>query len=166
MIRGSVVRRLVAYVCGVGTPLSVLSPLVSNAPDSFPISTYSMFASPRGHATLYALVATTSDGIERRVSAAQVGSTEVLQAKVLIQRSVARGPEAMAELCGATAQRVAATAEGEAFEFVDIVRRRYEPIAYFVSGPAPIEQERIFRCSINRLLRDEKPLPHGQTQAP
>jgi hypothetical protein len=144
----------------------VLSPLVSGAADSFPISTYPMFARARGHTTLYAVIATTRDGVERRVSAALVGSTEVLQTKVLIQQSVERGPRAMAELCRATANRVAASTEGDRLVFVDIVRRRYDPIAYFVSGPAPIEQERIFRCSINRPSADETPQLPEPGQAP
>ncbi len=126
----------------------VLSPLLSGAADSFPLSTYPMFARPRGQPILYALVATARDGSERRVPAALVASGEVLQTKVLIQRSVENGPLAMQALCEATAAKVAAMAGGDTPSFVDVVRRRYDPIGYFTTGPTPIEQERLFRCPV------------------
>jgi hypothetical protein len=126
----------------------VLSPLLSGAADSFPLSTYPMFARPRGQPILYALVATARDGSERRVPAALVASGEVLQTKVLIQRSVEGGPLAMQALCEATAAKLAAAAAGATPSFVDVVRRRYDPIGYFTSGPTPIEQERLLRCPV------------------
>lgn len=141
-------RRCVGYLAGLGATAAVLSPLVSGAADSFPISTYPMFARAPGQPTLFALVATTRDGIERSLPPELVGSTEVLQVKVLIQRSVQQGPEAMAELCEATAARVAASEGAGGLRFVDIVRRRYDPVGYFVTSVEPIEQERIFRCPI------------------
>jgi len=100
-------RRWGAYVVGVGLPLAVLSPIFSGASDSFPFSTYPMFSQPRGQPTLYAVVAQMSDGGEQRLSPELVGSKEVLQAKVLIQRSVDGGSEGMAALCRDTALRVA-----------------------------------------------------------
>ena len=141
-------RRLFAYGIGLGATAVVLSPLLSGAADSFPVSTYPMFARPRGQPVLYAMVATARDGTARRVPAALVASGEVLQTKVLIQRSVEGGPEAMRALCEATAAKLAATGGEDAPAFVDVVRRRYDPIAYFTSGPTPIEQERLFRCPV------------------
>lgn len=141
-------RRWVAYGVGLGATAAVLSPLVSGAADSFPISTYPMFARAPGQPTLFAMVTTAPDDSERSLPPELVGSTEVLQVKVLIQRTVQRGPQAMAELCEATAARVAASDAAGGHRFVDIVRRRYDPIAYFVTSVEPIERERIFRCPI------------------
>src|SRR6185503_17432588 len=102
-------RRLLAYVLGLGTPLAVLSPLFfSGTADSFPLSTYPMFARARGQPTLYTVVARAASGREYRLPPALLGTKEVLQAKVLIQRSVEAGPEAVARLCEDTAARVAA----------------------------------------------------------
>lgn len=144
-------RRCFAYVAGWGATAAVLSPLLSDSADSFPISTYPMFARSPGQPTLYAMLATSGDGTERTLTPELVGSTEVLQAKVMIQRSVQRGQVAMSELCQATAARVAASGGEEGLSFVEIVRRRYDPIAYFVSRAAPLEQERIFRCPVPRV---------------
>lgn len=150
-------RRCVAYVSGLGATAAVLSPLVSGAADSFPLSTYPMFARAPGQPTLFSVVATARDGAEQSLSPELVGSTEVLQVKVLIQRSVQRGPQAMAELCEATATRVAASDRASSLRFIDIVRRRYDPVAYFVTSAEPIERERIFRCPIPGATTSEAP---------
>jgi hypothetical protein len=142
----SAVRRCLAYGVGLGLPVAVLSPIWSDAPDSFPISTYPMFAHPRGQPTLHTLVGFARDGSERRLPPELVGSKEVLQAKVLIQRSVAQGPDAMAQLCEATAARAAALASFRELQSLAIVARRYDPVGYFVRGPSPLEQQTLVRC--------------------
>jgi hypothetical protein len=134
----------------------VLSPLVAMDGDSFPISSYPMFAHPRGQPTLYAAVARAADGRELRLPPSAIGSSEVLQSKVLIQRSVERGPEATLELCRSIAERVARSPEAPGLRSVEIVRRRYDPIAYFVSGPEPLEEQRVQSC----------PLPSDRSAAP
>jgi hypothetical protein len=141
-------ERGVALVVGLGTSLAVLSPLVAMDGDSFPISSYPMFARPRGQPTLYAAVGRAADGSEHRLPASAIGSSEVLQTKVLIQRSVERGPEATLALCQSIAQRIAGSPWAAALRSVEIVRRRYDPIAYFVTGPEPIEQERLQTCKL------------------
>jgi hypothetical protein len=148
MTRSEVGRRLIAYVLGLGMPLAVLSPLFSGAADSFPLSTYPMFARARGQPTLYTVVARVADGREERLPPSLLGSKEVLQAKVLIQRSVEAGPEALAQLCEDTAARVAAApAFGEA-RSVAIVARQYDPLDYFVKGRAPLVEQRLFECAL------------------
>lgn len=150
-------QRCVAYLVGLGLPLAVLSPSWSGLPDSFPLSTYPMFARPRGQPTLHTLIGLARDGSERRLSPDVVGSKEVLQAKVLIQRSVAAGPAAMAELCEASAARAARSAEPAELQALAIVARRYDPVAYFVNGPTPLEQQTLFRCEVPRPRGDGEP---------
>jgi hypothetical protein len=150
MTRNELGRRLRAYLLGLGMPLAVLSPIFSGAADSFPLSTYPMFARARGQPTLYTVVARVAGGREERLPPALLGSKEVLQAKVLIQRSVEAGPEALAQLCADTAARVAAApAFGEAHS-VAIVARQYDPLDYFVKGTAPLAEQRLFECALPR----------------
>ena len=150
MTRTELVRRTLGYVLGLGVPAAVLSPLFSGAPDSFPLSTYPMFAQARGQPTLYSVVALSADGREQRLPPPLIGSKEVLQAKVLIQRSVAGGPEAMAQFCAEAAARVAAAPELSDARSIAIVQRTYDPIAYFVKGPAPLAEQRVFECELPR----------------
>jgi hypothetical protein len=133
---------------GVAATAAVLSPLAAMDDDSFPISSYPMFARPRGQPTLYAVIARASDGSERRLAPSWLGSSEVLQAKVLIQRSVEGGPAATRALCRSVAARLAAAQDASDLRSVEVVRRRYDPIAYFVTGPEPLEQERLERCPV------------------
>ena len=59
---------------GLGLTLAVLSPLTAMDEDSFPISSYPMFARPRGQPTLYAVVGRAADGSEVRLPASVVAS--------------------------------------------------------------------------------------------
>jgi len=148
-------QQLAGLVVGLGATLAVLWPLTAMEQDSFPISSYPMFARPRGQPTLYAVVGRASDGSEVRLPASVVASSEPLQTKVLIQRSVEQGPEAMQALCRGVAQRVA---DGhDAPRTIEIVRRRYDPIAYFTHGPRPLEQERLSSCRVPRGGRQKGP---------
>ena len=150
MTRSELGRRLLAYLLGFGMPLAVLSPLFSGAADSFPLSTYPMFARARGQPTLYTAVALAASGREERLPPPLLGSREVLQAKVLIQRSVEAGPEALAQLCQETAARVAAAPEFGEASSVAILARQYDPLDYFVKGLAPLAEQRLFECAIPR----------------
>jgi hypothetical protein len=107
-----------------------------------------MFARAPGTPTLYAVLGIAADGREQRLSPALVASGEVLQTKVMIERSVQGGESAMGELCRAIAKRVADSDAASSLRYIDIVRRRYDPVAYFVSGPLPLEQERLLRCPV------------------
>lgn len=113
-----------------------------------------MFARPRGQPTLYAAIARAADGSERRLAPSVIGSSEVLQAKVLITRSVEQGPAATQAFCRGIAERIAASPPPMELRAVEIVRRRYDPIAYFTTGPAPLEQELLQSCQVPRRARE------------
>jgi hypothetical protein len=128
-----------------------------------------MFSHPRGQPELLSVVATSSSGAEWNVPSALVGSDEVLQTKVLIQRAVSGGKSEMARLCKRVAVRVtpealvtsdratpSPIASTERPQYVDIVSRRYDPVGYFVSGPLPIEEKRLYRCDIADPARPAK----------
>jgi hypothetical protein len=148
MARTEAAQRFCAYLFGLGIPAAVLAPLLCGASDSFPLSTYPMFARSRGELTLYSVVAVGGDGLEERLPPPLLGTKEVLQAKVLIERSVNGGPDAMAQLCSDAAGRVAAAPGFGAARTLAIVKRRYDPISYFVRGPAPLAEQRIFECAL------------------
>ena len=148
MARTEAAQRLRAYLLGLGMPAAVLAPLLSGASDSFPLSTYPMFAQSRGELTLYSMVALSGDGREERLPPPLLGTKEVLQAKVLIQRSVDGGSDTMAQLCSDAAARVAAAPDFSTARALAIVQRRYDPIAYFVGSPAPLAEQRIFECAL------------------
>jgi hypothetical protein len=141
-------RRAFSYLIGLGVPCLVLSPLFSGAPDSFPLSTFPMFASARGTPVLYSMIGRSMGGAVQHLEPALIGSKEVLQTKVLIERSVAEGEAGMAALCSATAERAAASPAGRNLRSIEIVSRRYDPVGYFARGPQPLEEARLFQCKV------------------
>jgi len=161
MPRAELRERAWAYLVALSALGAVLWPLRSGARDSFPLSTYPMFAKERGTPVLFAVVATTREGKEQSIPAALVASGEVLQTKVLIQRTVERGRAAVRDLCERTAEKLAREPATE-LAAVEVVRRRYDPIAYFESGPRPIERELVFRCPIVR--GGTHPAAHGSAE--
>lgn len=141
-------HRAWGYLAGLGATAAVLSPLVTAQPDSFPISTYPMFSRSRGSPVIDAVVGVSGNGADRPLPPSLIASGEVLQTKALIARAVQHGRAGMAELCGEVAQRVAATELAGTLRAVAIVRRRYDPLRYFLVGPSPLEREQLFECAL------------------
>lgn len=135
-----------SYAVAIGAIAITLSPLLPGSVDSFPLSTYPMFARPRDELTLHALIAIAPDGSEQPIGPELLAGGEVLQAKALIQNSVARGPRAMAELCELALQRLAAGPEPRRGISVQLVRQRYRPLDYFLGERRPLERHSLQRC--------------------
>jgi hypothetical protein len=135
-----------SYAVAIGVMALTLSPLLPGSLDSFPLSTYPMFARPRDELTLHALIAVAPDGSEQPIGPELLAGGEVLQAKALIQNSVARGPRAMAELCELALQRIAAGSKPKPGVFVELVRQRYRPLDYFLGARRPLERHSLQRC--------------------
>jgi hypothetical protein len=131
---------------------AVLAPLVRDPDDDgFPLSTYPMFAAPRPReATMAYAQGATRDGAPRPLALAQLGTTEVMQAFVTLQRAVDAGPGARAALCAAIADRVAGDAGlGDVVE-IRIVRGTFDAIAHVARG-APAQREVVLvRCDVAR----------------
>lgn len=122
------------------------------AGDSFPLSTYPMFATRRKDARLYLeyVVATGPDGRRRHVPPALVASPEVMQTMVSIHAAVARGDAA--GLCRRVAARLADRAGYAAYDHVSVMAGTYRAIAYFVDGDRGDEHV-VTTCAIARSPR-------------
>ena len=135
-------------------PFAVLAALLyplSFAPgrDSFPLSSYPMFARARTSSELaidHFLVAQ-PDGSARFVAPAIVASGEVLQVRALIGEAIARGPQASAALCADVAARLAGR-EGHAGLELRLVRARYDALAYLTGRDTRGTQRVHVRCPI------------------
>lgn len=117
--------------------------------DSFPLSTYPMFATRRAGAKLYLeyLVATAPDGARRHVPPRLIANAEVMQAIVTVQQSVRRG-EAMV-LCKRVAPRVARDGRFAAMTELTVVSGSHAAYDYLVHGKHGKERV-IARCPIER----------------
>lgn len=142
-------ERVIAYgmlllLCGAtALPLSGMQKR-----DSFPVSTYPMFAGQRGHPTFHRLVAVLEDGSRLTVPPEHVASTEVLQTKVLITRTVRRGNKAMRRLCQEVAGNIERDTRFAGARRVEIEEVRFDSIRYFTEAREPIAAKILARCPI------------------
>jgi hypothetical protein len=124
-------RRAIALVALVAAPLAV-----GTAYDSFPLSTYPMFAGDRARvASVATVVGVGPDGVERLSSQEIGGTDEPMLAAETVARAVARG-QADA-LCAEVARRVRA---GHGADRLEVVTERYDTLAWFDGGHEPLER--------------------------
>ncbi|HSN24884.1 MAG TPA: hypothetical protein VLT45_01330 [Kofleriaceae bacterium] len=118
--------------------------------DSFPLSTYPMFAVPRPTSlTMDYALGETRTGERRTLSPALVGTGEVLQAYALFERAVHGPREGLQRLCTQIAERVAHDDDYGDVTAVRIVTGRHDAVDYLVRHQVGAEVERI-RCLVLR----------------
>ena len=135
----------------VGATLVPLARHVSS--DSFPFSTYPMFAVPRPTSlTLAYALGQTATGERRPLPPRLAGTGEVLQAAALFDDAVHAGPTALAPLCAKLAERVAADAAFDDIATVRIVTGTHDALDYLLRDTLGREAER-WRCRVTRGAR-------------
>jgi hypothetical protein len=116
--------------------------------DSFPISTYPMFARPRGKPTFHRFAAVLEDGAREAVPPELVASAEVLQTKVIITRAVRRGKKAMRRLCEEVVRRLGQEERFATARELQLEEVSFDSIRYFTESPDPIAARVLTRCSV------------------
>lgn len=147
-------ERVYAYVVSALVLGAVLWPLTWGATrDSFPLSSYPMFAHNRRSAVLAAVyaVATDAAGERRYVPPELVANREVLQARAVLDRAARGGKKGALLLCREIAGRIAAQHGGRFAGAADvaIVRGRHDASAYFDTGALGSEKV-LARCAVER----------------
>jgi hypothetical protein len=140
-------ERVRAWVVLLLATAAMLWPVLATPQrDSFPLSTYPMFAARRGNPVMHQVVAVDASGTEYRVAPEYLGSSEVLQAKSLLDAAARGSQKRRDQFCRGVAKRLQRGTEVQA-DHLEIVRLRFEPIAYFTTGPEPLERSVLSRCS-------------------
>ncbi len=137
------------YAVGVASlfTLAVFAPIALGLPDSFPLSTYPMFAKPRGQPQMVKLVAVTH-GAPVVVEPNLLGTSEVLQAKVLLQQVADKPAAQRRRFCALTAERVALLPEAATWQELRLIRVQFDPIEYFYNGARPVSEKVLTRCDV------------------
>ena len=118
--------------------------------DSFPLSTYPMFAWKRATQQTYRYaLGETSTGQRRTLSPRVVGTAEVLQAMRVLERSIGSGRGQALKLCEQIAARVAHDAEFADIVAIRMVSGTHDAIDYLVRGVVGREAE-LVRCAVSR----------------
>src|SRR5262245_26325428 len=125
--------RLLAYGFGLGVVALVAAPGFRDpvAGDDYPLSTYPMFARPRGKPWLSIAEGVDADGNAVRLEPALIANDELMQAVATVERAVDGGPRALAPFCAGIAARIAARPDYARVVRVRIVRARFDPVRYF-----------------------------------
>ncbi|MDB4976031.1 MAG: hypothetical protein JWN48_4372 [Myxococcaceae bacterium] len=143
--------RALAYGVGLGFLALVAAPgFGSPDDDSYPLSTYPMFARARGKPWLDFVEGLDAKGEAVHLEPRLVASDEVMQAAASVRRAVAGGPLTLAPFCEDIAARVARSPAHTEVLAVRIVGARFDPLRYFVEGPTPEERLEHFRCPVAR----------------
>lgn len=142
--------RLRAYLSSALVLALVAWPLTQGIEyDSFPWSSYPMFARDRPQvAVVHHVVAVADDGRHRPIPPPLIANDEVLQAAATIRAAI-RGGRAPA-LCRQVAERVAAVPAWDDFTWLEVATDRYDVIEYFAGAVVPIERDLHARCRIRR----------------
>jgi len=149
--RVSSMSRYVAYGFGLSLVALVASKGLGDPDDdSYPLSTFPMFARARERPRLSFVEGVDRDGQPVRLTPELVASGEVMQAAATVRRAVAAGPEGMRALCDATAARIAESERVTEIGRVRIVAASFDPVRYFVSGPEPEERVVHWECAVVR----------------
>jgi hypothetical protein len=143
--------KIVASIFSIVVIAATLSPLLRKPPyDSFPLSTYPMFASVRKTAWLDVIVGFDAAGTEHRIPPRLVANAEVMQAAETIHLAVRqrRAPQ----LCQQVAARVAADPDFAHVVRLEVQRRKFDPLGYFTSPPEErlLDLRRRARCEVPR----------------
>jgi hypothetical protein len=88
-------------------------------------------------------------GTAHRLSPELLGSSEVLQAKVLVERAINGGAKQRDTFCALVASRVRKSENPFALERLELAKVRFDPVEYFTVGPSPLEREVVCSCPIS-----------------
>jgi hypothetical protein len=141
--------RLLAYGFGLGLVALVAAPGFGDPTwDSFPLSTYPMFARPRRMPVLYFSEGVDAHGTRRRLPPELLANQEVMQATVRVRRAVAAGKDASRALCREIAGRARRHDEYSDLKEIALVSASFDPVGYFTRSPEPHQRTVHERCSL------------------
>jgi hypothetical protein len=127
-------------VAAVVAAVLVVAPTLRQPPrDSFPLSTYPMFAADRGPvAAVNTVLGIDAGGVARTLSPELIGgSDEVILAAATVTNAVRRG-DATA-LCRAVAERAATGERAGEWRRFEVVTHRYDTVAYLSGDREPVD---------------------------
>lgn len=131
--------------------IAVATPALRNATDdSFPFSSYPMFARIIERPWLTIAQGEDATGARQRLPPEVVASAEPMQAMRTLLLTARQGRKPLRRLCAQIAERVSRNPSYTTVERVHIVRARFNPLTYFDQAPQPEEVEPLSTCKVSR----------------
>ncbi|HET6336333.1 MAG TPA: hypothetical protein VFG30_24090 [Polyangiales bacterium] len=147
-------HRLYAYAVSVAALLIVGWPATRNLDlDGFPLSTYPMFAYPKGRvASVTSALAVSANGASAPVPPKYVANAETMQAFRTLQAAAAKGRRESGELCRAIASRLKSASDPKLrdAQHVEIVTGRVDAIDFLAGRATPSSRRLHARCDVEQ----------------
>jgi hypothetical protein len=145
----SAVPVAVRSLLAVAAVIATASPLLRSArEDSYPFSTYPMFARVLDKPELTVAVGVTALQQVQRLPPEMVANDEPMQAMRTLRQGGHGNRRALKALCASIAARVGRTPAFSQVVSVRIVRARFDPLSYFESTPAPEQAQLLMQCPV------------------
>lgn len=129
--------------------VATASPLLRSArEDSYPFSTYPMFARVLDKPELTVALGVTASREVLRLPPEMVANEQPMQAMRTLRQAGKDGRGALKALCTSIAARVARERDLSRVKRVRIVRARFDPLTYFEGAPEPEHAQRLMSCPV------------------
>ncbi|MES1184859.1 MAG: hypothetical protein ABUL60_13680 [Myxococcales bacterium] len=116
--------------------------------DSYPFSTYPMFARVLDKPELTVALGVTASREVLRLPPQMVANDEPMQAMRTLRQAANDDRRALKSLCASIAARVALAPKLAEVRQVRIVRARFDPLTYFEGTPEPEHAQRLVQCRV------------------
>jgi hypothetical protein len=142
--------RVIAFTWGLGLVLVAASPLLRNPlDDGFPLSTFPMFAAPLSQPVFFSAEGVRADRSRVMLPPETIANGAAMQAVQTLRTAHGQGRRALRQLCERIARQLPQNPKWRGVWRVEIASARYDPVAYFVSGPAPGERQVLHKCRVS-----------------
>lgn len=146
---GLALERAWAYAFGLTVCALVAAPAFSEpTSDSYPLSTYPMFAYKREKTRLFHMDGLDRKGARSRLAPRLVANDEAMQAAQTVRLAVSVGPERMALLCQRVAERLALEAAYSGIVSVRVVEGLFDSLSYFTGNSEPEQLIVHYECAV------------------
>jgi hypothetical protein len=134
---------------GVGVVIAAATPAFRGATDdSYPLSTYPMFARVLDKPVLTFADGVTDSGQVVRLPPEMIANDEPMQAMRTLRLSARAGQRSMKSLCRSIAARVARSPNFSKVRRVRIQQGRFDPLTYFDGAAEPETTQLLVRCPV------------------
>jgi hypothetical protein len=148
-VTGAALERAWAYAFGLSVCGLVAAPAFSRpTSDSYPLSTYPMFAYKREKTRLFHMDGLDGKGARSRLAPRLVANDEAMQAAQTVRLAVSAGPERMALLCERVAKRVLLDARYASVVRVRVVEGLFDSLSYFTGRSEPEQLIVHYECAV------------------
>jgi hypothetical protein len=142
-------ERVWAYSVSCALLVAVVAPAFGDpGADSYPLSTYPMFARPKAKTSIAFAEGVDEEERTTRLGPELVANGEVMQASHTLQRAIRGGPERLAQVCARIAHGVAADSRLASVVRIRLAEGQFDSVGYFLGASDPETRTIHLECDV------------------